>query len=449
MMDNIRKITKLEKTALMPVKRKRVAAYARVSSGKDAQLHSLSAQISYYNEYIGSRGDWQLVRIYADEAMTGTRDDRPQFQQLLADCRAGKIDMVITKSVTRLARNTVTILETARELKSLGIDIYFEKENIHTMGSDGELMLTLLATFAQEESRSASENVKWRIRKKFEQGIATGGNALGYHFRDGIFQIVPEEAEIVRQIFDDFLAGMGMNAIIKKLERSSIPTRNGGRWNPATVSYILHNEKYTGDLILQKYYRPDHISKKNFRNHGEVAQYFVENSHEAIIDKPTFMRVQQELESRIEKFGITRQPPVTNLFTGVIRCMLCGKKFRRRINHAGQSCAKPVWRCCTFETYGRGACPARQIPENILVQKTMEVLGVDSLDRETLLDYIAEIQVPGYGRLIYVFHDGHTQEMAWQNPSRRESWTEEMKQAAREKRLKLNAERRHKNGNKE
>ena len=214
-MDNTRKITKLEKTALMPVKRKRVAAYARVSSGKDAQLHSLSVQISYYNEYIGNRGDWQLVKIYADEAMTGTRDDRPQFQQLLTDCRAGKIDMVITKSVTRLARNTLTVLNTARELKSLGIDIYFEKENIHTMSSDGELMLTLLATFAQEESWSASENQKWRIRKKFEQGYPNTGNMLGYYLENGVLRVIPDEAEIVRQIYADFLSGMGINAIAK------------------------------------------------------------------------------------------------------------------------------------------------------------------------------------------------------------------------------------------
>ena len=149
----------------MPVQRKRVAAYVRVSSGKDAQLHSLSAQISYYNNYIGSRGDWVLAGIYADEAMTGTKDNRPEFQKMLTDCRAGKIDMVIAKSITRLARNTVTLLETARELKALGIDIYFEKENIRSLSTDGELMLTLLASFAQEESRSVSENVKWRIRK--------------------------------------------------------------------------------------------------------------------------------------------------------------------------------------------------------------------------------------------------------------------------------------------
>ncbi len=448
-MDNTRKITKLEKTALMPVKRKRVAAYARVSSGKDAQLHSLSAQISYYNEYIGSRGDWQLVRIYADEAMTGTRDDRPQFQQLLSDCRAGKIDMVITKSVTRLARNTVTVLETARELKSLGIDIYFEKENIHTMSSDGELMLTLLATFAQEESWSASENQKWRIRKKFEQGVPTTCNILGYRLENGVFQILPEEAEIVRQIFGDYLSGMGITAIVKKLERMSVPTRHGGHWSTSTVRGILHNEKYAGDLLLQKYYRPDHISKKDFRNRGEAAQYFVEDSHEPIISREDFRETQLEFARRRQKFGITGKPRTTNLFTGIIHCMLCGKSYCRRTANAGGAYQKPAWRCSTCNLYGREACPAQQIPEKILIAKTSEVLGADDWDRDKLMGAIVQIQVPGPNRLVYVFTDGHTQEVTWQHPSRRESWTEEMKQAAREKRLKLNAERRHKNGNKE
>ena len=203
----------------------------------------------------GSRGDWQLVKIYADEAMTGTRDDRPQFQQLLADCRAGKIDMVITKSVTRLARNTLTVLNTARELKSLGIDIYFEKENIHTISSDGELMLTLLATFAQEESLSASENVKWRIRKKFEQGYSTYIDMYGYRFRDNILQIVPEEAQVVRQVFEDYLSGIGKSSIARKLNRQKIPTKSGSLWRGTTIHDMLTNEKYTGSLLLQKTYK--------------------------------------------------------------------------------------------------------------------------------------------------------------------------------------------------
>ena len=288
----MRKIKKIEQTAIQSVRRKRVAAYARVSSGKDAQLHSLSAQISYYNNLIGNRGDWELVGIYADEAMTGTKENRPQFQRLLGDCRAGKIDMVIAKSITRLARNTVTLLETARELKALNIDIYFEKENIHTLSSDGELMLTLLASFAQEESRSASENVKWRIRKNFEKGIPTGGSMLGYRYEKGVLQVVPEEAETVKLIFDDFLSGMSATAIAKKLNRLKLPTKRGGLWSKVSVDTILRQDKYTGDLILQKTYKSDHINKKRMENHGELPMYYVENSHEALIYKETFEMVQ-------------------------------------------------------------------------------------------------------------------------------------------------------------
>ncbi len=432
----MRKITKIEHTIQKPVRRKRVAAYARVSSGKDAQIHSLSAQVSYYNSYIGNKGNWELVGIYADEAITGTKDNRPEFQHLLSDCRAGKIDMVMTKSLTRLARNTVTLLETVRELKSLGVDIFFEKEHIHTLSSDGELMLTLLASFAQEESRSASENVKWRIRKRFEQGLASNGDVLGYRFDNGTFRIVPEEAEIVRQIFIDVLSGMGINAIVKKLNRLGIPAKRGGLWSETTISNILHNEKYVGDLLLQKYYHLDHISKKTVKNRGELPQYFVKDSHEPIVSREVFEQVQQELECRMKRFNISREPHRINIFTGLIHCMLCDKNYRHKIANAGKNCEKPVWCCATFNTRGKSACPSQQVPESILIAKTSEVLGFTGWDRKTLMEYVAEIQVPGHNRLVYVFKDGHTQEVDWQNPSRRESWTEEMKQKARERALK-------------
>lgn len=442
----MREITKIEGRNMQPVKRKRVAAYARVSSGKDAQLHSLSAQISYYNHYIGSRGDWELVGIYADEAMTGTKENRPQFQKLLSDCRAGKIDMVIAKSITRLARNTVTLLETARELKALEIDIYFEKENIHTLSTDGELMLTLLASFAQEESRSASENVKWRIRKRFEQGLATGGEALGYRFDDGTFHIVPEEAKIVEQIFADYLSGMGINAIVKKLNLSGTPAKRGGLWSETTISNILHNEKYTGDLLLQKYYHLDHINKKTVKNCGELPMYYIKDNHEAIIDRETFQQVQRELERRMTAFGITHKPHGIHIFTSVIHCGLCGKNFRRKLANAGTKHAKSVWCCSTFNTRGKEACPSQQIPESILLAKTSEVLGLKEWDRETLLGQVKEIQVPRHNALIYVFHDGRTKEVIWQNPSRRESWTEEMKQKARERELERIKQKRKEEG---
>lgn len=440
----MRQITKLENTIKAPVKRKRVAAYARVSSGKEAQIHSLSSQVSYYNRYIGSRGDWELVGIYADEALTGTKENRPEFQRLLTDCRLGKIDMVITKSITRLARNTVTLLETVRELKSLEIDVYFEKENIHTLSADGELMLTLLASYAQEESRSASENTKWRIQKMFEQGIPSPRKMLGYRLKNGVMQVVPEEAEVVKMIFSDFLSGMGKNLIVKKLEALKIPTLNGGHWRENTIYGILTNEHYTGDLLLQKTYRLDHISKKNVRNQGERPMYFVKDNHEAIIDRDTFARAQAELKRRSEKYYQTPKPRVTYPFTGLVRCKMCGKNFRRKIAISGNhKYSKPVWSCSTYNIWGKQFCPAQQIPEAILAAKTSEVLKTSDWDRETLLKYLLEIQVPEHNHLVYVFRDGHTEEVFWQNISRKESWTKEMKQKAREKQLAEIERRKH------
>lgn len=440
----MRTIIKLENTDMTPVRRKRVAAYARVSSGKDAMLHSLSAQISYYNSYIGNRGDWELAGIYADEALTGTKEERPEFQRLLMDCRDGKIDMVITKSLTRFARNTVTLLATVRELKALGVDVYFEKENIHTLSSDGELMLTLLASFAQEESRSVSENLKWRIRKMFEAGRPNTGRMLGYRLKDGVLRVVPEEAAVVKMIFADFLSGMGKNAIMKKLNRMNIPAVRGERWGETVIHKILRNEKYTGDMLLQKTYRPDFISKKSRVNHGEVPQYYVENSHEPIIDKETFALVQLEIKRRAAPHF---SEPTVNFypFTGLIHCGLCGRHFRRKIAGADRKYAKPVWICSTFNTYGKAACPAQQIPESILLSKTSEVLGFADWDRDVLLEHISEIRALENHRLLYVFRDGHTREVAWQNPSRRESWTAEMKQRARERQLKI-VERKRKDG---
>lgn len=197
------------------VKLLRTAAYARVSSGKGAMLHSLSAQVSYYNSLIQSNPEWLFCSVYADEALTGTKDNRENFQRLLSECRAGRIALIITKSISRFARNTVTLLETVRELKELAVDVYFEEQNIHSISPDGEFMLTLLGSYAQEESYSASENQKWRIRKDFEQGRLGSITILGYERNsDGTLIIVPEEAEIVRMIFNDFLSGMGKNAIV-------------------------------------------------------------------------------------------------------------------------------------------------------------------------------------------------------------------------------------------
>jgi DNA invertase Pin-like site-specific DNA recombinase len=437
----MRKITKIKQTAPLSVQRKRVAAYARVSSGKDAMLHSLSAQISYYNRYIGKRGDWEFSGIYADEAITGTKETRPEFQRLLTDCRSGKIDMVITKSITRFARNTVTLLQTVRELKLLGIDVYFEKENISSLSSDGEFMLTILASYAQEESRSASENQKWRIRKMFEQGRPNTGNMLGYRLFDGKLYVIPEEAEIVKTIFSDYLSGMGVNAIMKKLNDAGVSTRSGAVWGESTLQKMLRNEKYSGDMLLQKTFSLDHLSKKKQLNRGELPMYQVIDSHEAIIDKEAFAKVQCEIERRAAKYRHISQLNKTYLFTGLISCGLCGKHYHRKQANVGSKYVKPVWICATFNTRGKNCCPSLQIPESILLNKTAKVLGTTELDAELLKKSISKIQIPGHNRIEYIFKDGRSVEVEWVNPSRRESWDEAKRQAAREHSLAI-AERR-------
>ena len=439
----MRKITKIKPTFAQTVHRKRVAAYARVSSGKDAMLHSLSAQISYYNNYIGGRGDWEFAGIYADEAISGTKDTRAEFQRLLTDCRSGKINMVITKSITRFARNTVTLLETVRELKLLEIDVYFEKESIHSLSSDGEFMLTILASYAQEESRSASENQKWRIRKMFEQGRPISGNMLGYRLIDGNLHIVPEEAEVVKAIFNDYLSGMGRNAIMKKLNDAGITTKSGGAWGESTLRKMLQNEKYSGDMLLQKTLSLDHLGKKRQINRGELPMYQVIDSHEAIIDKETFTKVQREIERRSAKHQPNPDANKKYLFTGLITCGFCGKHYRRKIATAGSKYSKPVWICATFNHYGKNSCPSQQIPESILLEKTAEVLKTTELGKELLEKNISGIRIPGHNRIEYIFKDGRCVEVAWKNPSRSESWDEVSRQVARERSLAI-AERRRK-----
>lgn len=251
----------------------RVAAYARVSSDKDAAFHSLEAQTEYYEQYVAVHPDWQLIGIYSDNGISGTTINRPEFQRMLQDCRDGRIDLVITKSVTRFARNTVILLETIRELKRLGVDTYFEKENMHSISPDGELLVTLLAMYAEEEARSASENQRWRIVKRFENGEPWVGKMLGYRLENCQLVVVPEEAEIVRQIFSDYLSGLGQANIAKKLKLQGISPASGNTWSRTSIRAILMNEKYTGSMILQKTYRKDFRTKKTLNNHGEKRKF--------------------------------------------------------------------------------------------------------------------------------------------------------------------------------
>ena len=399
----------------------RVAAYARVSSAKDAMRHSLSAQVSYYSDLIQRHPGWAYTGVYADEAKTGTKDSRENFVRLIDDCRAGRIDAIITKSISRFARNTVTLLETVRELKVLGIDVYFEEQNIHTLSADGELMLSILASYAQEESLSASENQKWRIRKNFEEGKPWNGTMLGYRYRNGTLVVEPDEAEIVRRIFREYLAGKGVEAIANGLNVDGIPTRYGNHWCKASVSGILRNYAYTGNLLLQKTFRENYLTKRTLPNEGQLPQYHSEGSHEPIIRMEDFEAVQAEMERRAAKHappgkGYRNRYP----FTGLIICGCCGKHYRRKVTATG-----PVWICGTYNTIGKAACPSKQIPEGVLTDLTAD------MD----IDEITEIWAEKDNQLVFRFRSGEETVKRWKDRSRAESWTPEMREAARQKAL--------------
>ena len=423
-----REVKRVPITKVAMPKLTRVAAYARVSSAKDAMRHSLSAQVSYYSDLIQRHPGWAYAGVYSDEAKTGTRDSREGFVKLLNDCRAGRVDAIITKSISRFARNTVTLLETIRELKGLGIDVFFEEQNIHTLSTDGELMLSILASYAQEESLSASENQKWRIRKNFEEGRPWNGTLLGYRYRNGTLVVEPDEAEIVRRIFREYLAGKGVVAIAKSLNEAGIPTRYGNQWCKTSVSGILRNYTYTGNLLLQKTFREDHLTKRTLPNEGQLPQYHAEGSHEAIISMEDYEAVQAEMERRAAKHAppgkcySNRYP-----FTGLIVCGCCGKHYRRKVTATG-----PVWICGTYNALGKTACPSKQIPETVLTDLTADMDIGD----------LTEIRVEDGNRLVFRFRTGEESVKRWQDRSRAESWTPEMREAARQKAL----ERRNQNG---
>lgn len=416
----------------------RVAAYARVSSGKDAMLHSLSAQVSYYSDLIQNHPGWVYCGVYTDEALTGTKDSRENFQRLLADCRDGKIDIVITKSISRFARNTVTLLETVRELKSLGIDVFFEEQNIHTDSGEGELMLTILASYAQEESRSASENQKWRIRKSYEQGeVLQWRHLFGYDITKDSVTINPVQAEIVKEIFDRAISGESFGSISRDLNERGIKTAFGNKWHQSRIRDILSCEKYIGDAVLQKKYVNNYIEKKIVKNKGELPMYYAEGTHDPIIDRSTFEKAQEVLRYWDEKTK-NHSKQKNYPFTGKIICGNCGSTYKHITTHG-----KFYWNCRTFQEKGNSFCHSKQIPEKILEAVTAEVLGLDAFDGDAFLSEIDHMEVPDTNRIIYVFKDGRIIEKTWKDPSRRDSWTPEMKELARQRAL---MQRRSKNG---
>ncbi len=292
-------IEKIERVRRDLPKRKRVAAYARVSMESERMRHSLSAQVSYYSDLIQKNPEWEYAGVYADYGISATGvKDRSGFKRLIEDCEKGLVDIIMTKSISRFARNTVDLLNTVRRLKEIGIEIRFEKEGINSSSGDGEVMLTLLASFAQEESRSISENCKWGIRKMYEEGKPRRGRIYGYRVKHGEYVIQEYEAEVVRRIFRMFLDGDSCYIISEKLAKEGIRSYAGKRISGEVISCMIRQEKYTGCTLCQKLFVSDPLTKKEVKNNGELPMYFIEDTHPAIISRETFAAAQEEFAAR-------------------------------------------------------------------------------------------------------------------------------------------------------
>lgn len=299
---------------------KRVAAYCRVSTDSDEQLGSLENQMDAFRRQVALHEDWVLVNIYMDEGISGTSTKhRAGFQQMIADCQAGKIDYIITKSISRFARNTMDCLNYVRALQALGVELFFEKEGIDTADSYSEMLLTVMAAFAQEESRSISENVKWGIRKRFEEGREPKVPIYGYrHTDEALYIIVPEEAAIVKEIFTRYAHGETPGQIMHDMIARNVPPPAGNSWKLLQIARMLHNEKYTGDVVLQKHYIESHLTHKEVKNRGEVPFYHIHNAHPAIIDRHLFAQAAAVSRMRQVKTGNSSYP-----YDTMLSCPLC------------------------------------------------------------------------------------------------------------------------------
>lgn len=412
---------------------KRVAAYARVSVESARIQHSLSAQASYYSSLIQKNPAWKYAGVYADYGISGTKiAKRKEFQRMLADAEAGNIDIILTKSIQRFARNTVDLLNTVRHLKEIGVEVWFEKENIRSMSGDGELMLTILASFAQEESRSISDNIKWRFQKKYEKGIPHANFFIyGYRWKDGELVIQKEEAAIVRKVFYSYLAGKTRRAIHRELANTGVHTMYGNLFQDSTIKQMLQNPAYKGTLVIQKTFVIDPITKHQVINRGEKNKYVVENHHEAIIDADTFNQVQEEMARRKEAGkqhgGYARNYLNTSCFTGIIKCGICGKSY---IHNIRKYKGKPseYWSCLSNKEKAEKRCGAYgAIPQPALERACTSVLGMATFDEDEFLQRVEKIVVPAYHSLIFYLKDGTVIKQPWKSTALKDMWTEKRK----------------------
>lgn len=386
----MKKVTKISPCAVDPAEKAdqikpRVAAYCRVSTDSDEQLGSLETQIAHYESYIKANPAWTFVGVYYDEGITGTKKEkRPKLLRMISDCENGHIDLIVTKSISRFARNTTDCLELVRKLQKLGIFIYFEKENIDTGKMENELMLSILSGLAENESVSIAENNKWSIQRRFQNGTyKISCPPYGYNSVDGMLVINKPQAKNVRFIFSEILSGKGTQKIADELNRRRVPTQKGGHWTSTTIRGMTGNEKYTGDVIFQKTYTDSNFNRH--RNGGDKERYLIRDHHEPIITHEEFEAAQAVIEQRGKEKGVQKQQPKYQNrypFSGKIICGHCGSTFKRRIHASGRH--KIAW-CCATHIQDIKKCSMKYIPESSLEYAFVTMMNKLIFGNQTVL----------------------------------------------------------------
>lgn len=366
------------------INKRKVAGYARVSTDLEQQQNSYQTQLDYYSAYISSRPDWEFVGMYSDEGVTGTSmKKRDGFNRMIEDALSGKIDLIVTKSVSRFARNTVDSLSTVRKLKDAGVEVYFEKENIYTFDQKGELLITIMSSLAQEESRSISENTTWGQRKRMADGHGCIGfsHFLGYdRGPKGEFVINEDQAKIVKRIFNEYLDGRNTAQIAKGLSSDGIKTVTGkDRWHPSTIQSILRNEKYIGDCLMQKYYIDDFLTKKLVKNEGELQQYYVKGHHEPIISEDVFNAVQRKLKAGPQKKHLSGARD----FSSMVICGDCGAYYGSKVWHSNDKYRKIMYRC--NNKYKCGNCNTPAVSEERLKTSFVEAINKLLINKDEIV----------------------------------------------------------------
>jgi len=368
----------IEATQRPEAQKLRIAAYCRVSSDSSDQMNSFAAQLNYYTTLISGKEDWTMTDIYADAGLSGTSaEKRPDFQRLLSDCRKGRIDKILVKSISRFARNATDCLKTIRELKAIGVSVCFEEQGIDTSEMTGELLTAMFSAIAQKESESISGNMRWSYQHRMKSGeFITCKAPFGYRLKDGTLEIYVPEAKIVRMIFDQYLAGQSRDEIAALVTTLGIPTRDGkDYWQHSSISYILRNERYVGDALLQKRYTTDTLPYREKINHGEKEQYFIPGSHSPIIDRETFDAVRELLDRRSFTMPKREREPLALKIT----CGTCGAHFRRKV------CSQKAYWGCRKHYKGKNNCPAKQIPEDEIYAAFLRIYHKLRLHGEPIL----------------------------------------------------------------